>query len=82
MVSNGAHLLMLSLELEMMRSRKITSSLKPRWLKARVREPKMWDPEVEEGADAEGTSASAQGQASYLASRPRPGSMLKYEVEG
>lgn len=37
MVSNGAHLLMLSLELEMMRNRKITGSLKPRWLKARMR---------------------------------------------
>lgn len=37
MVSNGAHLLMLSLELEMMRNQKITGSLKPRWLKARMR---------------------------------------------
>ncbi|CEH16819.1 hypothetical protein CBOM_07023 [Ceraceosorus bombacis] len=53
MVSNGAHLLMLSLELEMMRARKISASLKPRWLKARMREVRIWDASVAGSLGAE-----------------------------
>jgi len=37
LLSNGSHLLMLSLELEMIRKHKITAPLKPRWGKQRTR---------------------------------------------
>ena len=37
LLANGAHLLMLSLELEMIRKRKISAPLKPRWGKQRSR---------------------------------------------
>lgn len=104
MVSNGAHLLMLSLELEMMRSRKITGQLKPRWLKARAR------PERNAMAVTTTTAASASvneeensqtttqqhsmmmvpgpsfcpsptaSHLQYLASRPRSGSNLRFEL--
>ncbi|KDN35607.1 hypothetical protein K437DRAFT_75397 [Tilletiaria anomala UBC 951] len=38
LLSNGSHLLMLSLELEMIRKHKISAPLKPRWGKQRLRE--------------------------------------------
>ena len=72
MVSNGAHLLMLSLELEMMRNRKITSSLKPRWLKARIRPEGSAARLIATGFDVDGTTSPP--------SLPREGSSLRFEV--
>lgn len=79
MVSNGAHLLMLSLELEMMRHRKITCSLKPRWLKARFRSESF----VKAGqATEEGEVKNNSLLRNFTSpnARPRMGSSLRYEV--
>ncbi|UZJ51052.1 hypothetical protein CBS101457_000372 [Exobasidium rhododendri] len=83
MVSNGAHLLMLSLELEMMRNRKITCSLKPRWLKARIRSEssvrsnETTDPSLL----CTGVAAVRKGSSHWsFPSTPRQGSLLRFEV--
>jgi len=81
MVSNGAHLLMLSLELEMMRNRKITCSLKPRWLKARIRsESSVRTSTPAEMEEEGGGDGSGLRPIMYLPSRPRLGSSLRFEV--
>lgn len=85
MVSNGAHLLMLSLELEMMRSRKITCSLKPRWLKARARPERASAPgtpldEPDKEPVATPPTSSPSGHLQYLASKPRSSSNLRFEL--
>ncbi|PWN90039.1 hypothetical protein FA10DRAFT_285751 [Acaromyces ingoldii] len=85
MVSNGAHLLMLSLELEMMRSRKITCSLKPRWLKARARPERASAPgtpldELDKEPVASPPISPPSGHLQYLASKPRSSSNLRFEL--
>jgi hypothetical protein len=73
MVSNGAHLLMLSCEMSMMRASKISGSLKPRWLKARVRQVRVWDLN-------ETPEEAPPGMGGATLFRPRAGSSLRHEV--
>lgn len=80
MVSNGAHLLMLSLELEMMRHRKITCSLKPRWLKARVRSESGIHRVGGDDSIAAGRERSNPRIFSHAHARPKQGSSLRFEV--